>query len=132
MKTIIFYSFIGMLCLSGCQESPTERCAREAEEANRQCPKNIDNYTRLDSIKYSKETHTFRYYHSLKGFSDEELKNLVTNPEHKQQITQTLVNTAEMRYYMEQNITFEYNYTSQASGNRLGSIRIEPEQYKAQ
>ena len=130
MKTIILYSIIGILGLSGCQESSTERCVREAKEANIKCPKIIDSYTRLDSIKYSKEEHTFHYYHSLKGFSDEKLKNLVTSPDHKEQILQTLINTAEMRYYMEQSITFEYNYTSQASGKPLGSICIGPEQYQ--
>lgn len=130
MRTIMLYSIIGLLGMSGCQESPSERCTREAKEANKQCPKIIDSYTRLDSIKYSAKEHTFHYYHSLKGFSDEELKNLVTNPEHKGQITQTLINTAEMRYYMEQDIIFEYNYTSRTTGKLLGSVRIEPDEYK--
>ncbi len=130
MKSLSLIAFVGLALFTACQETPSERCAREAEEANRQCPKIIDANTRIDSIKYYGDSNKFCYYYSLKGQTDNELTTIIKSPENRLQTLQSLTNTAEMRYYLEQHVTFEYIYNSQESGIRLGSIQITPDDYR--
>ena len=120
---------LALCLLSACRESADERCIREAEAVNRQCPKIIDPCTQLDSIRFTTRDRTFTYFYSLKGEADSTLQPTIADGDYKQQVLRNIVNTADMRYYMEQNVSFEYRYVSQESGLSLGVIRITPDEY---
>ena len=120
---------LALCLLSACRESADERCIREAEAVNRQCPKIIDPCTQLDSIRFTTHDRTFTYFYSLKGEADSTLRATIADGDYKQQVLRNIVNTADMRYYMEQNVSFEYRYVSQESGLSLGVIRITPDEY---
>lgn len=130
MKHLTLTALLALFFFTACQETRNERCAREAEEADRQCPKLIDANTRIDSIRYRSESNKFCYYYSLKGKTDVALKTIVEGPENRQQTLQSLTNTAEMRYYLEHDVTFEYIYYSQTTKALLGIITISPEDYR--
>ena len=120
MKHRPLIALLALSLFAACQETGDKRCAREAEEADRQCPKTIDESTRIDSIRYRKEGNKFCYFYSLKGQTDEELKAIVNSPDNKLRTLQSLTNAAEMRYYLEHSVTFEYIYCSQTTKERLG------------
>lgn len=130
MKHRPLIALLALSLFAACQETGDERCTREAEEADRQCPKTIDESTRIDSIRYRKEGNKFCYFYSLKGQTDEELKAIVNSPDNKLRTLQSLTNAAEMRYYLEHSVTFEYIYCSQTTKERLGIITISPEDYR--
>ena len=130
MKHLPQTAMLALFLLVSCRETGSERCAREAEEADRQCPRLIDVNTQIDSIRYQSEGNKFCYYYSLTGGTDAELKAAVDSPDNRRQTLHSLTNTAEMRYYLEHGVTFEYVYYSQMTKAPLGVITISPEDYR--
>lgn len=129
MKYLRILTFIYTLAiLTGCKETVPERCAREAEEANKLCPKIMNENTLLDSVKYVKDSNSFIYFYTLKDNETDELSKIIKNKESKNKLLQELANDADMRFYLKQEITFEYIYFSK-KGYRLGNIIIAPDDY---
>lgn len=119
-----------LAALAGCKETSEERMAREAAETNSQCPKMIDELTRLDSLKFVKSSKSFHYYYAIKGSSDSILSSLLANPENKERTTQQLINQSDLRFYIEHRLSFHYHFYSMESHKLLGSIEVRPEDYQ--
>lgn len=126
----IMIAFCFLATMSGCKETPLKRMEREANETNLQCPKMIDEFTRMDSLKFLSKQKSFHYYYAIKGSSDSALTALLTNPENKERITQQLTNQPDLRFYIEQQISFYYHYYSMQSHELLGNIEVKPEDFE--
>lgn len=124
----IKYATFTLLAFS-CQNNQWEQCEKEAMRSNKQCPKIIDAQTQLDSIKFNKKNITFSYYYSLSGESDSIFHAIITSAENKDRTLNAVINSVELRQYVQLNITFEYNYYSKQSGKHLGTISITPNEY---
>lgn len=130
MNRLIKYITFTFLALS-CQSNQWEQCEKEAERSNKQCPKIIDAQTQLDSIKFNKKSARFSYYYSLSGDSDSTFHAIITSTENKERTLNAVINSSELRQYLQLNITFEYNYYSKQSGKHLGTITIAPNEYNS-
>lgn len=110
MKYLYLISFIvSLITVCGCQESMEDKAEREAKEYTRKyCPTPVINYTRTDSIAFSKKTHVYTYYITFVGNMDNrELLN-----EHRTEIQQMLTTavheSTNMKAYVEAGFHFEY------------------------
>lgn len=102
-----------LLSATGCrrQESKIERYMREAREVTEQCPMMLDACTQMDSLTYEEYGHHFTYNYTVINVHDSILLNQQT--ELREQLLQRLVNSPEMRPYMEDLMNFYYIYRSE-------------------
>lgn len=128
MKKNIYISllFVNIFINISCKESFSDRCIREVNDINRQCPKFIDEKTCLDSIKYLEDKNTFQYFYSIEGNVDNDLKSAID----RDKIVDGISNTPGMKDYMDNQVTFEYKYYQKNSNNELICIIVTPQDYK--
>lgn len=124
---------IGILIVFGAckRETKDERFKREYEQyTQKECPKEVSLYTRLDSVCYSIENRTLTEYYTVwdvledKSFYTEETTEALHND-----ILKELKGSIRMKPYKDEGITFCYDYRSQTSGERVIKLTYTPEDY---
>lgn len=123
LSVILLIAIIGFAQCSGGVDSQLKMIAKEA---NKQCPKSLDAFTRLDSCAAFPDRH-YKYYHTITGVevSDTTLFKNQMLP----QIVRTIRVTPDMRFFRENGVTLEYQYND-SQGQYLFTIVAAPQDYK--
>ena len=138
MKHHIIYKAVAatLLCtpllLASCQrETKDEKIRRDFRNlTEKECPKDVDPYTSMDSVVYDIPTRTLSYYYSVREMLDdeslytEEVVNL-----HREKVQKDLKSSIQMKSYKDQGITFRYEYRSVTSGKVLLDLSFTKEDY---
>lgn len=120
------------VCLMSCQEKLLDRFEREAEEYTaRNCPKQMDSITTLDSIVCRNDgLLNYTYYYTLQ-LTDEQRKEF---SKHKTEIEENTLkavrNSIELKNVKEAGLNIEYIYLDAETGKTLCHLRFTKEQYK--
>ncbi len=120
--------------LVACQQPIDERLADETRQwTETNCPKIIDEITRLDSMSYDKASKTLHYWYSVSGEADNDAFWLcydAQRPLHKQQIADQLRVNTEMKNIVAQKRNIQYNYRSISTRKLLYALQVTPADYQ--
>ena len=110
-----------MLLGSGCKETLDQRFEREARTfTEKNCPKDIDRYTTLDSTTYNPVTKTYAYVFTVKNELD--MDSLYTDDvvdELRSTYLKDIRNSIQMKDMKDAGLTIEHIYRSQKTGKIL-------------
>ena len=109
---------VALTCLTACQESLEQRCAREAKEfTEKKCPAHINDNMTVDSLLFFPATHTLQYCYTLEGVLD----NSETLGQHDLRglLLKELRNSTQVKLYKEAGYNFKYTYYSQKDKGRV-------------
>ena len=117
---------------SGCKkETLDERIVREcANFTRKECPKDIDQWTQMDSTSYTPNNKTVHYFYTVKGKLDEdsiytdELKDIF-----HEQLLNNINGSISLREYKKHDCSFHYIYISQKTGHTYVEYTFGPEEY---
>lgn len=131
-KTCLFIFLVSLvLVFSACQENFSDRCLREAKEYTRKnCPKQLQPEIRMDSLTFSANSQTLKYYYTLFGKLDD--VSAVENAKDQMRVTMlnALKNDVSLRLYKSHDLSFEYIWYSASQKNKLLDITFTAEEYK--
>ena len=121
------------LLAASCAESFEERCRREAKDfTTKQCPRQLDECTRLDSMVFVDDPVGFEYWYSVSGHLDND--SIYADADQVAEYQATLVQSVRadigLRQCKEHGFTFTYGYISASTGRLLMRHVITPEDYK--
>ncbi|MDR2955072.1 MAG: hypothetical protein LBV43_08320 [Prevotella sp.] len=126
-QNTLFLLLFTMLTFSQCAGNIDDQLKKIAQEANAQCPKMLDQWTRLDSCAvYPGKKYT--YYHSV--INDAKITDTTlfkTNL--KPQIISIVRTNPDMKFFRDNDVTLNYRYNDE-KGNYIFSITATPEEYK--
>lgn len=100
-----------------------------ATEINKQGPRQIDQYTRLDSVSSIGKTN-FIYYYTLIDMEKSEVNLDTVNKYVRPSIIENIKNSPELKIYRDNNITMDYKYYDR-NGAFVLDIAVTPELYKS-
>ncbi|MBK5721027.1 hypothetical protein JGH11_09115 [Dysgonomonas sp. Marseille-P4677] len=118
---------IGIIGFTQCSGGVDGQLKVIAKEANKQCPKNLDIFTRLDSCATFPDKH-YKYYHTITGV--EVTDTMLFKTQLLPQIVKTIKVTPDMRFFRENDVILEYQYNDDL-GKYLFSIVAGPQDYKS-
>ncbi|MFV0418203.1 MAG: hypothetical protein ACK5KT_05690 [Dysgonomonas sp.] len=128
-KQNILYIFLLSLIIifTQCSGSTDTQLKKIAEEANKECPKMLDQWTRLDScVTYPGKT--YKYFHTMvnnASVSDVEQFKSTFKPV----IVNTIKTHPAMKFFRENEVILQYQYSDE-SGETHVTIEVTPEDYK--
>ena len=115
------------------RDSLDETIAKKtAEESQRDCPREIDSYTTLDSMSYDISSRTLHYNYTVFDVLDNEI--LYTDEfreEFREQLLNEIKNKIALKGYKKEGIAFQYTYLSKCSGDPLLDFRFEKSDYNS-
>lgn len=117
--------FIGIVGFTQCSRSVESQLKEIAKGANKQCPKALDDFTRLDSCAVFPNKH-YKYYQTITGV--EITDTTLVKDQMLPVIIKTIRVTPDMRFFRENSVTLEYQYND-GSGRYLFTIVAEPQDY---
>lgn len=127
---VLLASFLVSLCACK-RETLDERIAREcANFTRKECPKSIDQWTRMDSTTYTPDDKTVHYFYTVKGDLDvdsiytDELKEVF-----REQLLTNINGSISLREYKQHDCSFCYIYTSEKTGHTYVEYTFSPEDY---
>lgn len=123
---------LGAILLGGCKrESKDERFRREYEQFTlKECPKDMNPYTRMDSICYDIESRTLTEYYTVSDLLDND--SLYTEEvieDYRTNLLKELKGSIQMKPQKDEGINFSYLYRSITSGKELLEVTFTPEDY---
>ncbi len=131
-KPSVFLAIV-LVLLSACiRESKDERISRQTREySQKSCPKRMDQYTVLDSMKYIPTGRTMVFFYSV---SDRMDVDSVYSTELLDVFDVNLLNNIRQNPGLvelkEHAVTFRYIYSSQTTGKEYMVFNYTPEKYK--
>ncbi len=126
---ILLLSIVTVAFFSSCKESNQKILDQIAIEANKQCPKAMDDFTIMDSI-VSKPGNQLHYYYTIAVDSiPEDIDKNTYTLEAKQLILNNLKNNVAIKPLITRNIIFVHRYNDKR-GNLFIQVNITPEDYK--
>lgn len=134
-KKIITYTLLACCILPSCTRKSYEDQLEESaiEFTEKQCPRNIDDCTTIDSMVFERETLTIHYYYTLKGKLDD--KKSLTNSvveDFNENMLLKLRSDIHLKKEKEYGITFAYHYISSSTGKTLLNLVFTKEDYTGQ
>lgn len=119
--------------LAGChRETKDEAAAREAREYTmRECPKDIDEYTSMDSMTFDIETRELTFSYTVRDVLDEddiyteELYDL-----YHDDLLRDIKNNIDLKRAKQEGVTLVYRYFSQKTGKVRMEQRFTKEDYE--
>jgi hypothetical protein len=101
-----------LLALASCQESLDEKAAKEAKMyTKKNCPAQMGDNLRMDSLTFEADTHTLHYYYTLMGQADG--PGQLNQELARSSLLTELKNTTSMMSFKEAGYQFAYTYHSQ-------------------
>ena len=122
----------GALLLGSCKrETKDDRFRREFEQfTEKECPKEVSPYTRMDSIAYDIESRTLTEYYTVSGeldidslYTDEVVEEFSTN------LLKELKGSIALKPYKDEGINFGYLYRSIKTDKFILEVTFTPEDY---
>ncbi|WP_185155718.1 hypothetical protein [Dysgonomonas sp. 521] len=128
MKRNLLYLllFIGLISFTHCTGSIESRLQTIAKETNKDCPKILDNWTRLDSC-VAVGGSDFEYHLTIMQIVIADTTNFKTQL--KPQLVQVLKTMPDLKIFRDNDITVKYTYND-ADGKYIFSEVIAPQEYK--
>ena len=134
MNKILAIACLGILvAFSACKrETKDEKFKRDYEMfTQKECPKIMDEWTRMDSICYDIESRTLTEYYTVMGrldadsiFADEELIG-----DYTEKLLASLKGSIQLKKYKDEGINFRYHYRSLSTGEVRLELTFTPEDY---
>lgn len=121
-----------LLALGACRHtSQLERIAQEARAfTEKQCPFNVDQYTRMDSMTFDIATRCYYYNYTVSDILD---NDSVYTPDQGQrfrdQTLEEIRSSIQLRGYKEAGLTLVFRYYSEQSGRLLAEYKFTKEDY---
>ncbi|MBR1498562.1 MAG: hypothetical protein IJ615_02895 [Bacteroidaceae bacterium] len=131
---VMIAALLGIALATGAcrRETKDEQVQRVfAEFTQKECPKFVDPYTRLDSARYDIAEKTLSYHYTVTDSLDNEL--LFTDEligDFQDNVLRELKSSIAMRSYKEMGITFRYDYRSQSTGKMMLDLTFTPDDYR--
>lgn len=118
--------------MMACTESFEERCRREAREySERECPRMIEKFIRMDSMTFVNEPVGFVYYYTVLGeFDNKALLSDELVETFRAELLNNIRNDINMKRYKEKGFTFTYSYQSGSTGEPFIEASFGPDDYK--
>ncbi|WP_051697751.1 hypothetical protein [Prevotella sp. 10(H)] len=116
-----------VLVLTNCSDSLNSQLKTIVKEINKQCPKQLDEYTRVDSCAVVGEK-SIRYYQTVNKdliVTDTTLFKSNLEPG----IISLVKTSPDMRFFKEKEVTVQYRFGDE-SGKYLFLISVTPDKYK--
>lgn len=121
----LLFTIVLITGFAQCARTVDSELKKVAEVANKQCPRSVDQYTRLDSVA-AIPGETYRFYYTLsiaitdvptikENLKNELIKNIQIDP--------------SMKFFRENHVTMQYRYND-GVGNNDFEINIAPYEYK--
>lgn len=128
---VTFFSGILLLCGACKRETKDEKFQREFQQyTQKECPKLVDPYTRLDSACYDIQSRTLSYHYTVQELLDNDTiytEELASS--FHEDILKGLKNSIQMKVYKDEGITFHYDYRSITTGKMLLELTFTKEDY---
>lgn len=132
MNKVLAILCLALLVCSSCRrETKDERFRREYQQyTEKECPKDIDPCTRLDSICYDIGSRTLTEYYTVRDQLDDDslYTEEVTGTLHDE-ILKGLKGSIQLKDYKDEGINFRYSYRSITTGKLLLELNYTPEDY---
>lgn len=133
MNKVLAISCFILLTFSACKrETKDERFQKEFQQfTQKECPKFVDECTRLDSAVYDIENRTLTYFYTVRGELDNETiytNERMTSGFHND-ILKNLKGSLQLKIYKDEGISFRYNYCSETTGKQYLDLTFTPEEY---
>ncbi len=131
-KVLVISCFI-LMAFGACKrETKDERFQREfLQFTQKECPKFVDEWTKLDSAVYDIESRTLTYFYTVKGELDDEA--VYTNEQMISDFHDTILKglkgSLQLKVYKDESISFRYNYCSETTGKQYLEFTFTPEDY---
>lgn len=128
----LFVLLIVALTAVSCTESFEDRCRREAKEySERECPRMVDTFIRMDSMTFESEPAGLVYYYSVIGDLDNaELLTPDVVEDFRTRLLESIRNDINMKRYKDKGFQFTYRYRSDSTGKPFVEATFGPEDYK--
>ncbi len=133
-KVLALICFGTLLALCACKrETKDERFRREFQQfTQKECPKLIDENTRMDSICYDIDIRTLSEYYTVMNeldvdaiYADGQLMSTF-----RESMLKGLKGSLPMKAYKDESITFRYVYRSASTGKTRLELTFTPEDYE--
>ena len=133
-KVLALICFGTLLALCACKrETKDERFRREFQQfTQKECPKLIDENTRMDSICYDIDIRTLSEYYTVMNeldvdaiYADGQLMSTF-----RESMLKGLKGSLPMTAYKDESITFRYVYRSASTGKTRLELTFTPEDYE--
>lgn len=126
MKKCIFVGL--MIFLFSCSDG--QRIEKTINKYKSRYPIMITTDLRIDSVLYNKHTNAIGYHYSI--LSDSLSSHIMTTDldKIKEDITQEIKHSVEMRFFRSKNVIFNYIYVEGNSKTVIAEFSIPPSEYK--
>lgn len=124
--------FLFLMCLVSCQEKLLDRFERETEEYTiRNCPKQVDQITTLDSLVFRNDgSLNYTYYYSVQ-LTDEQRTEFSKHKANLEENTLKAVrNSIDLKAVKEAGLNIGCTYIDANTGKTLCKLRFTKEQYQ--
>lgn len=120
-------SFFCVIVFSQCAGNVDSQLKKIAKESNLECPKMLDQWTRLDSCAAYPDKN-YKYFHTIvnDGFILDSAKFETT---FKPVIISIIRTNPAMKFFKENDVTLHYQYTDEVKKKQL-TIVVTPDDYK--
>ena len=129
MKNLITFA-LAVIVFTACQESLEDKATREAEMyTKKNCPSQMTENIRLDSMTFERVSHTLHYYYTLTGVADS--AGVIAHEEVKSALLHELRNTTGLKAYKDAGYQFSYTYRSEKEPSTvLYNVVLGPKDYE--
>lgn len=117
-----------LLLLQACATTPEEKIKAIAENTQKACPLNIDEYTIMQKAEALLPQKTLKFTYSLQGTFGEDIKKEITVAM-KPVLVERLKQANEYAFYLENEVSFEHLYLD-TQGDSVMHITLAPLDYK--
>ena len=131
-KRILTVLLIGMLFMTSCQEKRLDRFERETKEYTiRNCPKQIDEITTLDSLVFRNDgSLNYSYHYSVKLNEEQRSEFKKKSSDIEESTLKTLRNSIELKAVKEAGLNIECIYVDAQTGKTISKFHFTREQYQ--
>ena len=133
MKKVLAIVCLGAIIVFGScrRETKDEKFKRDFEQfTEKECPKFIDPYTRLDSAIYDIESRTLSYYYSVcKELDNDILYTVEVISDFHDNVLKELKSSIQLKGYKDEGVTFHYDYRSATTGKMMLDLTFTKEDY---
>ncbi len=133
MSALLFMSV-----MSSCQEKRLDRIERESREFTlRNCPKQMDPITTLDSLVFHNDgSQLYKYYYHIglsDDFADIHYRDSILHDQHsvlEEKMLKAIRASIELKHIKEVGLTICYIYLDSLTGKEIDKYVFTKEQYK--
>ncbi|MBO7119883.1 MAG: hypothetical protein J6W03_06155 [Bacteroidaceae bacterium] len=132
-KVLAIALFGTLLACNACKrETKDEKFKRDYEQfTQKECPRHIDQYTRMDSVLYDIESRTLTEYYTVSGRLD--VDSIYTDgtliSDFRESLLKGLKGDLLMKPLKDEGVTFHYTYRSATTGKTRLELTYIKEEY---